>query len=517
MRLNRVYLRWFVLPLTLCLLFLVSLYQIESRRSQALFWGGVGEKAAQIAQNPASPRTVSVHLFEWKWTDIAQECETFLGPKGYAGIQVSPPTEHRLVENFPWYQRYQPVSYKLESRSGTRAEFAEMVARCRAVGVDIYVDAVINHMTGVLPPGETEVGNAGSPFGHFEYPLYQFDDFNHCNRNPDNEIRNWNDRWEVQHCKLLNLADLKTSDPTVRQKIATYLNDLTGLGVAGFRIDAAKHIPATDLQAILSQVRGNPLVYQEVIASPGEPIQSAEYFPTGLVTEFQYSRDLARVFRDEKLAYLREFGSSWGMIPSDKAVVFTNNHDNQRGHGDAAPVLTFKDGKLHELATIFMLAWPYGYPQIMSSYAFETDSQGPPSDSLGNTRRIYGRSGMANCGREWICEHRHRAIANMVGFRNSTHPTPQVRNWWSNENNQIAFSVGDRGFVAINREDVPLRRRFQTGLPAGTYCNAIAGELTADRRNCTGDRAIVDAQGYAEISVPPMSAVAIHGGEQVQS
>uniref|UniRef100_A0ACD5GP69 Uncharacterized protein n=1 Tax=Desertifilum tharense IPPAS B-1220 TaxID=1781255 RepID=A0ACD5GP69_9CYAN len=88
-------------------------------------------------------------------------------------------------------------------------------------------------------------------------------------------------------------------------------------------------------------------------------------------------------------------------------------------------MLTFKDGKLHELATIFMLAWPYGYPQIMSSYAFETDSQSTPSDSLGNTRRIYGRSGMTNCGREWICEHRHRAIANMVGFRNSTHPTPK--------------------------------------------------------------------------------------------
>lgn len=23
-----------------------------------------------------------VHLFEWKWLDIADECETFLGPKG---------------------------------------------------------------------------------------------------------------------------------------------------------------------------------------------------------------------------------------------------------------------------------------------------------------------------------------------------------------------------------------------------------------------------------------------------
>lgn len=29
-----------------------------------------------------------VHLFEWKWKDIADECERFLGPMGYGGIQV---------------------------------------------------------------------------------------------------------------------------------------------------------------------------------------------------------------------------------------------------------------------------------------------------------------------------------------------------------------------------------------------------------------------------------------------
>lgn len=29
-----------------------------------------------------------VHLFEWKWNDIAKECERFLGPMGYGGVQV---------------------------------------------------------------------------------------------------------------------------------------------------------------------------------------------------------------------------------------------------------------------------------------------------------------------------------------------------------------------------------------------------------------------------------------------
>ncbi len=94
-------------------------------------------------------RRTFVHLFEWKWDDIAKECERFLGPKGYAGVQVSPPNEHALVDNpfRPWWQRYQPVSYKLVSRSGNEQQFRDMVSRCNAVGVRIYVDAIINHMS----------------------------------------------------------------------------------------------------------------------------------------------------------------------------------------------------------------------------------------------------------------------------------------------------------------------------------------------------------------------------------
>ena len=92
--------------------------------------------------------TVMIHLFEWKWTDIASECERFLAPKGYAAVQISPPSEHALISNpyRPWWQRYQPVSYKLISRSGNEQQFRDMVNRCNAVGVRIYVDAVINHM-----------------------------------------------------------------------------------------------------------------------------------------------------------------------------------------------------------------------------------------------------------------------------------------------------------------------------------------------------------------------------------
>lgn len=41
-------------------------------------------------------RDVMVHLFEWRWKDIAKECEQFLAPMGYAGVQVTPPRSTRL-------------------------------------------------------------------------------------------------------------------------------------------------------------------------------------------------------------------------------------------------------------------------------------------------------------------------------------------------------------------------------------------------------------------------------------
>ena len=38
-------------------------------------------------------------------------------------------------KNYTWWQRYQPVSYLMQSRSGSEAEFKDMVKRCNNVGV----------------------------------------------------------------------------------------------------------------------------------------------------------------------------------------------------------------------------------------------------------------------------------------------------------------------------------------------------------------------------------------------
>ena len=54
-------------------------------------------------------------------------------------VQVSPPNEHRVVktadEDRPWWERYQPISYILGSRSGSPDQFASMVRTCNSVNV----------------------------------------------------------------------------------------------------------------------------------------------------------------------------------------------------------------------------------------------------------------------------------------------------------------------------------------------------------------------------------------------
>lgn len=41
------------------------------------------------SQTTKNGRSTIVHLFEWRWNDIADECERYLAPNGFDGVQVS--------------------------------------------------------------------------------------------------------------------------------------------------------------------------------------------------------------------------------------------------------------------------------------------------------------------------------------------------------------------------------------------------------------------------------------------
>jgi alpha-amylase len=296
-------------------------------------------------------------------------------------------------------------------------------------------------------------------------------------------------------------------------------------------------LPA-DMTVILNQLNNlptehgfpanaRPFIFQEVIDLGNEPITSAEYVGNGRVTEFKYGRDLGVVVRkqeDQKLSYLKNFGEGWGMMNDSNALVFVDNHDNQRGHGaGGASILTFRDARMYKTGVAFMLAWPYGVSRVMSSYFWEQDWQGgvdqndwigPPHDDNMNTLPVEILPDMS-CGNGWICEHRWRQIYNMVAFRNVVAGT-EVTQWWDNAGNQISFCRGNKGFVAINNEIYNMVETLQTCLPLGIYCDVISGNVVDGK--CTGQSISVGNDGRAFISIESVSQdpiIAIHIGSKV--
>ncbi|XP_050028738.2 pancreatic alpha-amylase-like [Dermacentor andersoni] len=497
--------------------------------------------------NTVPGRSVIVHLFEWRFDDIAEECETFLGPRGYGGVQTSPVNEHGIVfgatDKRPWYERYQPVSYKIGTRSGNETQFRDMVRRCNGAGVRVYVDVVINHMTGAL---EINKGTAGSTFNYneFSYPAVPYgpDDFHRKEQcgTKSGGIESYGDAQQVRNCELVGLRDLDHGREHVRAKVAEFLNQLIEFGVAGFRVDAAKHMWPADLQAIYATLDDlntqffapgtKPFIYQEVIdLGHGEPVTRWEYHRLGRVTEFLYGAKLGAVLRkrpDQLLKYLRYFGEDGGFLPGGDAVTFVDNHDNQRGHGaGGADILTFFEPRLYKMATVFLLAWPYGLPRVMSSYRWPRDFQngvdrnawfGPPSDAAWNIQRVIRHSNNT-CGGGWICEHRWRQIYNLVELHNVAGFSP-VTNWWDNGYHAIAFGRGNATFVVINNEDFRLDVILQTSLPPGTYCDVISGVKTSGA--CTGRSFVVKPDGSVDVTVDNLwddPVIALHIAAKLDS
>ncbi|WP_369370307.1 alpha-amylase family protein [Promicromonospora sp. Populi] len=435
---------------------------------------------ADAATPPHGDGDVILNMFQWTWDSVAAECANTIGPAGFGYVQVSPPMEH--VRGSQWWTSYQPVSYRIESKLGTRAEFANMVAACDAVGVGVIADAVVNHMA-----AGSGTGVAGSTYGQDSFPgTYSAPDFNDCRTN----IADYTNRYEVQNCRLVSLQDLRTGSDYVRGRLAAYFNDLVSLGVDGFRIDAAKHIPASDLAAIKSRMN-NPNVFwvHEVIGAAGEPIQPAEYLGSGDSHEFNYARQLRANF-DGQIRNLRFIGD--GKLPYDRAGVFVDNHDTERN----GETMSYKWGAKYILANTFMLSWPYGSPTVYSGYEFSNNDAGAP----GATETTVPD---ATCGAgRWTCTQRWTEIRGMVGFHNAVSGT-LVTNWWDDGGNLVAYGRGNRGYVVLNNTASAVSRSFQTSLPAGTYCDVVASS------NCSVTRT-VGSDGWFTATVPAYGALAIH-------
>lgn len=449
--------------------------------------GAVALPAASAHADTTTKGDVIANLWEWNWNSIASECTNVLGPAGYGAVQVAPPAESLKQSSYYWWDVYQPYSYDLNSRFGDRARFAAMITACHQAGVKVYTDAVVNHtaaQTGTGYNGTTITSKYDTP----EWDRADYHDSSQCPTS-DLTIQDYGNLTQVQNCELLGLPDLKTGSDTVRAGLADYLNSQLALGVDGFRVDAAKHIPETDLAAIESKLTNTtagtaPYVFQEIY--PGSTPQPADYYASGDVLDFTYASRMKSAFQGN-VSDLSSLDSS-GILPAADSVSFVTNHDTERN----GLHLSYKDGDTYKLANLFQLAYKWATPTVYASWEWTQSDQAPPNSA--------GFVTDTDCGSgAWYCLDRDTAVVGMVAWHNAV-DSAAVTDWQTKSSDVIGFGRGGAGFFALNNGSSPATYTFTTGMADGAYKNVVDG----------GASTVTVSGGSASLTVPAKSAVAFY-------
>lgn len=518
----------------------------------ALSCAGLGSQAVAYATQPAAT-DVTVIAFQQNWKTVAEECTNTYGPEGVKYVQISPPQES--VQGTQWWTVYQPVSYKLNSRFGTEGELKDMIKQCRAAGVDVIADVVLNHTTGhdvSWVDDQYGVDSTAYNGSYGRYPsmdpyaeggtqgLYQYQesgnnhqfglpsgDFHTCKSNVSDNISDYTNADEVWNCRLSTMWDINTGNGRVQNMQADYLNQLWQDGVRGFRIDSAKHMDPDDIAAIKRKfmdkagINGQSFPWsQEVIYHQGESSKFApeRYEKNGEVTQFSYAYSLLKDFNGS-ITDLKNIKSDL-LKNSNDATVFVANWDSARGSETLSPT----SGARYELANAFMLGYDYGHPKILSDYYFNkstqyddgvkdtSDTKVPYVDmneacatSKDPTQMIYG---------DWNCQQRWTSIRGMIRFHNAVNGT-KVTNWQERGDNNIAFdraaddSSPAKGFMAINNTLQNHDVDYTTTLPDGEYCDVYAS------RDCS--KKVMVSGGHVKATIGKRSAIALYQGAAAES
>jgi alpha-amylase len=111
-------------------------------------------------------RNVTLHAFNWRYTEILNNLET-IREAGYGAILL-PPVLYSDPKGDQWWQRYQPKDYRvLLSYLGGKRDLERLIQACHSgtPHIQVYADLVINHMANEARadrlnfPGEAELAH----------------------------------------------------------------------------------------------------------------------------------------------------------------------------------------------------------------------------------------------------------------------------------------------------------------------------------------------------------------------
>lgn len=353
---------------------------------------------------------------------------------GFTHVQISPPQKSHASRS--WWGRYQPVDFRvIEGPLGSEGDLAFLCREAARRGIAVVADAVLSHMSNE----RRYVQLRGKRVVHAQYARFSTPDFRPRPGDP-------------------HAPRLDTRSPWVRSELRDYLRMLYGLGVRGFRFDAAKHIEPDFFPYVLE---GMPpvLCFGELVYAAPEQFPP-EYWESMKALDFPLAHALKRAFAPRgDLGSLVAPAALWGPL----AVTFVNGHDLTRRR-KALDFFRVPDARDRELAYLYVLGREDGLPLV------------------------YGP------------DLRSKVVQAGVTFGRAASGQPQ--RWVHADANTLVWARGARMLAGINKAGFEWRAQaLACGLEPGRYRDLVGGRLHA-----------VDGHGrWLDAAVPARGGVLLVG------
>lgn len=391
----------------------------------------------------AASADVILHAFNWRYADVQARADQ-IQAAGYRMVLVSPAYKS---EGGAWWARYQPQDLRLiHNPLGDTTAFRNMVTAMQQRGIRVYADIVMNHManeafqrsdlnypgSAVLSTyaGNTAYFNGQRLFGDLRNNLFGAGDFG-----PARCIIDYNNVFEVQNWRLcggggdVGLPDLIGNNWVVSQQ-QQYLQALKNLGVRGFRIDAAKHMPASYINAVLTPtIKSGMHVFGEVITNGGAGTSEYDRFLAPYLRDtdhgaydFPLHNQMRAAFgfggRMSQLVDPLAFGQA---LHPARAITFTITHDIPNNSGFRYLIMDPTD---ETLAYAYILGRNGGVPMVYTD-----------NNESGDNR--------------WVNAWNRSDLRAMIRFHNTVQGSDQQV--LAHGDCFIVFRRGNLGLVAINK------------------------------------------------------------------
>lgn len=356
--------------------------------------------AALCGFTHAARADVILHAFEWRYDLITARAAT-IQAAGYKAVLVAPPLKSSAT-NGNWWMRYQPQDWRvIDNYRGNKVQFKAMVDALSARGIAVYADVVLNQMAeersnSTTFPGQNALSTYASNatywnnqklFGDLSKELFTSSNFHDalC-------ITNWTDTYQVTHGRIScsstdpGLPDLKDTVPGenyVNDRRTDYLRALKALGVKGFRIDAAKHMPIGAISYFFADdVRKDSFIFGEIITGGGAGNADYDTFLAPYLSQlpqqfraydFPLLNTVLKAFAsDGSLSALAQPNSNGKALADARAVSVVVTHDIPYNDVFRHQIMNQTD---EQLAYAYILGRKDGVPMVFDDgYEGKTDN-----------------------------------------------------------------------------------------------------------------------------------------------